>query len=134
MMLPKTHRMRRADFSDELFRAGQRVRSGPVALIFRESGARGNGKTSSPTRAGFVVAQKVAKTAVLRHTLKRRGRTIVQKYLPRIIPGKEAVFLFHSGSAELAFKQLEASLSGLLHKAGLLKTTNPKRPTSNMPK
>ncbi len=71
-------------------------------------------------RFRFVVSAKVAKQAVLRNLLKRRGRYIIRKFSEKIRPSFFGMFFFKSGSIELDFVALEKEILDLLSKAKIV--------------
>lgn len=69
----------------------------------------------------FIVSTKVAKSAVSRNKLKRRGRAIISKLLPRVQEGCLALIFFEKGSPGIKFSELEMEIIKLLQKARFLK-------------
>jgi ribonuclease P protein component len=68
----------------------------------------------------FVVSKRVAKHAVRRNLLKRRGRSVISSIKPNIKNGYIGVFFLKSGSSALLFKQLKEEIISLLKKAKIL--------------
>lgn len=71
-------------------------------------------------RYSFVVSNKVAKRAVVRNLLKRRGRYIVRKNSVKIKTPFACVFFFKPHAVGLGFKELEKDLLAILSRAGLI--------------
>lgn len=73
-----------------------------------------------PASFAFIVPAKITKSAVSRNKLKRRGRAIVFKFLPRIKEGCLALIFFEKGSTTMKFPELEKEIAKLLQKTGFL--------------
>lgn len=69
----------------------------------------------------FVVPIKAAKTAVLRHFLKRRARHVIKKHLAEVREGYYCAFFFRAGLAKLPFLAFESEILDGLAKANLLR-------------
>ncbi|MAG12217.1 ribonuclease P protein component, partial [bacterium] len=76
-----------------------------------------NSTTSS--RFSFVVSAKVAKKAVARNTLKRRGYAVIKKNIPNIKSGYICVFFFKKESTRVSFKDLEKEIVITLKRANV---------------
>lgn len=85
-----------------------------VALLPQEN-------RESPTRFSFVVSKKNAKTAVSRHSLKRRGYEAVAECVEYIKPGYGVIFYFIKPVENLAFKQITQDIKSILLQSGLYK-------------
>ena len=68
----------------------------------------------------FIVSAKIIKSAVSRNKIKRRGRVIISKLLPRVKKDYSALIFFEKGSLEMKFSELEIEITKLLQKAGVL--------------
>lgn len=66
------------------------------------------------SRFSFVVSSKVAKTAVARNKLKRRGYAIIRKHSKHIAPGYLAVFFFKKPAHSVSFLDLEREVVSVL--------------------
>jgi len=75
---------------------------------------------AGPSAFAFVVSVKMAKTAVERHFLKRRGRHAIKKNLKRIKEGYYCAFFLRPGLAKLPFPVFEAEIVNGLKQAGLV--------------
>jgi ribonuclease P protein component len=73
-----------------------------------------------PSQFSFVCSKKVAKTAVKRNLLRRRGYNIIGKNLVDIGRGSYCVFSFKKGAENLSFKEIEGQILFLLQKSGKL--------------
>lgn len=69
----------------------------------------------------LVVSSKIAKRAVVRNLIKRRGRHIIHDLLDSIIIGREMVFIFKSEITTMTFAQQQNTMVTLLKQAQLLK-------------
>ncbi|MFA6536420.1 MAG: ribonuclease P protein component [Candidatus Paceibacterota bacterium] len=70
-------------------------------------------------KVSFVVAKKVADSAVKRNLLKRRGYSIVRKLLPNLRENFSAVFFLKPGVGKLNFKGMKKEIEDILASAGL---------------
>ncbi len=68
----------------------------------------------------FVVSKKIAKKAVTRNLLKRRGRAILQKAVVHIHKPHIGAFFFKKGAEKLSFHELEEEITQLLKKARII--------------
>lgn len=72
-----------------------------------------------PTLFSFVVPNKVKKTSVGRHLIKRRLTAVVEKLLITIKPGFLAIIFVKKDVSTLPFVEVEKEVVGLLRKAGI---------------
>jgi len=70
----------------------------------------------------FIISAKKIRSAVFRNKLKRRGRAIVFKILPRLKEGHSILFFFKEKSYKMKFPELETEIKKLLQREGLFKT------------
>jgi len=70
----------------------------------------------------FIVSAKKIKSAVFRNKVKRRGRAIIFKILPRLKEGYAVLFFFKEKSHKTKFSELETEMKKLLQGQGLFKT------------
>ena len=68
----------------------------------------------------FVVSKKVARLAVSRNRLKRRGRSVIKKIEHCIHKPYIGAFFFKKGSVKISFQELEEEILQLLKKAKVL--------------
>ncbi len=97
----------------KILRQGRNSRGYNIALKYIAD----SGQSAS---FAFIVPAKIARSAVLRNKIKRRGRAIVFKLLSRINEGYSALIFFEKGSPEMKFSELEKEITKLLQKAGFL--------------
>ncbi len=69
----------------------------------------------------FIISAKKIKSAVFRNKLKRRGRAIIFKILPRLKEGHSILFFFKEKSYKMKFSELETEIKKLLQREGLFK-------------
>ena len=73
------------------------------------------------SRIGFVVSTKISKKATVRNLIKRRMRDIVRKRIGAIHDGVDIVFMAKPESKTMTYQELEAVMTMLLVKTGLMK-------------
>ena len=71
----------------------------------------------TPSQFAFLCSKKVAKTAVKRNLLRRRGYNVIAKQLVDINPGFYFVFNFKKGAETASFKETEEQILFLLKKS-----------------
>jgi ribonuclease P protein component len=77
-------------------------------------------KDALPTLFSFVVPNKVKKTAVGRHLIKRRISAVVENLLTTIKPGFLVIFFAKKDVSSLPFGEVEKEIVELMRKAKLL--------------
>ncbi len=112
MALPRKRRLKK-EFIEKVLKRGRVITGRNISLKYFYI----PGQASA---FGFVISSKVAKSAVVRNKLKRRGRAIVSKFIPFVREGNLAFVFFHEGSMKLKFKDLENEMAGLFKRAGIL--------------
>ncbi|MBI1999198.1 MAG: ribonuclease P protein component [Parcubacteria group bacterium] len=112
-MLSRKHKVPRGVFP-KVLRSG-RTKHGTYVTLRVSSAASCKGQ---PAAVSFVVPKSVARTAVQRNRLKRRGYAAVLKILPRLAPCLSCVFFFKKGVPEPPYRALEGDLEALLKDAG----------------
>ena len=73
-----------------------------------------------PTLFAFVVPNKVKKTSVGRHLIKRKMSAVVEKLLITTKPGFLAILLAKKDVSTLPYKEIEKEIIELLKKAKIL--------------
>jgi len=111
-MLRKNRRLKK-ELIIKILRQGRNFRGQNISLRYITD----FGQSAS---FAFIISSKVARSAVLRNKIKRRGRAIVLKLLPRIKEGYSALIFFEKGSPEMKFSEMETEIAKLLQKAGFL--------------
>lgn len=106
-MLPKTRRIQRKDFS-KVLSLGKRYNT-PNLLVYVLPVSEQSG-----SRFAFSVSKKVCPKAVDRNRLRRRGYSVVGKYIQKVNPGFLCLFSFKKGSGSITFKTLEKEVADLL--------------------
>ncbi len=71
-------------------------------------------KIGQKSRFSFSISKKVAKTAVLRNKLRRRGYSIVGRLLNEIPENRCFVFVLKKGAEKQAYKDLEREIVELI--------------------
>ena len=111
-MLSQDRRIQRNFFS-KILKEGKRYNSKHFLLYLLKY----NKKSS---RFSFSVSKKVTKLAVDRNKYRRRGYSLVSKYLPNIKPGSLFFFLFKKGDKKLTFNEMEKEIIYLLRETSML--------------
>jgi ribonuclease P protein component len=106
-MLSKKRRIPRELFP-RILKEGKRY-SSPSLLLYVAS--RGN---NEPSRFSFSISKKVCKKATDRNKHRRRGYSVIEKYLPNVKPGFFCFFSFKKGSSGVSFSALEKEVFDLL--------------------
>ncbi len=76
-------------------------------------------ENEKPSRFSFVVSGKVAKSAVSRNTLRRRGYEAIKELGPKPT-GAVGMFFAKSKAADLPYKTLKIEIASLLRESRLL--------------
>ncbi len=71
-------------------------------------------------KLAFVVPNKVKKTSVGRHLIKRRISAVVEKLLISLKPGYLGVIFAKKDVSTVPYKEIEVEITELLRKAGIL--------------
>lgn len=96
-MLPLKNRLLTKKDFERVKKEGQKFQSRLFGVLIYQT-------NSGFTRFGFIISTKLSKRATRRNKVKRLLREAVRKFLPRIKPGLDIVFL---GKREILFKSLE---------------------------
>lgn len=113
-MLPQKKRVERTIFPETL----QRGKSGYSPFLNLKCIKRDDAEES---KFSFVVSKAVAKKAVQRNLLRRRGYSIIKDNQAKIRDSFTCIFFFKKESNALSFKELEKDILFLLKKADVLK-------------
>src|SRR3989339_1413728 len=108
-MLPNDHRFRHEKDIKTLFAKGRSVFGVQLGLKYRVN-------SLSTTRFALVVGTKVSKSAVVRNTIKRRIRAVLQKHLSEIKGGYDVLFLTKKEIVGNTFAEIETMVLSLLKK------------------
>jgi len=77
-------------------------------------------KPSKNTKFSFIVSKKVAKSAVLRNKMKRRGYYAAKKLINSTKPSILAIFMLKRGVDSIPYQEFEDQIVFLLKKAKIL--------------
>lgn len=111
-MLPKPKRLSTKAFK-EIIDTGKYLHT-PL-FLFRSVSFQGSSKFS------VSVPKKVAKTAVLRNKIRRRVYSALNKLLPEIEDGIQAILIVKPSILTISFKELSIGIKDFFGKTGLLK-------------
>ena len=112
-MLPKNRRINTTLFA-EVLKNGRSFYSKNISLsVFHKIGLYN-------TRFAFVVSKKVAKRAVDRNLLRRRGYSALLDVVDNTKPSFANIIFLKKGSESLKFKDFKEEIIELLKKAGVL--------------
>ncbi|MEX0930385.1 MAG: ribonuclease P protein component [Candidatus Paceibacterota bacterium] len=78
---------------------------------------------SVPARFAVIVSQKVAKSAVERHRIKRQIHSVLEELLPRLNESRAVALHTKSAVREASREEIATDLEKGLKKAGVLKNT-----------
>lgn len=93
-MIPKKNRTSQK-IVDLIFKQGKFINSNNISLKFYIN------KGNPDPRVSFIVPKGVAKSAVLRNMLRRRGYVVLSKYLNSLPEGLHGSFIFGKNSKEM---------------------------------
>ncbi len=111
-MIPKNQRISRENF-ENIMKKGGLTNSGLFSLRFLKN-------PENTTHFSVVVSKKVAKTAVLRNKIRRRGYSIFGK-IQKELKNPYFIILFAKKGAEKAnFNETEAQIEEILKKSKIL--------------
>ena len=113
-MPQKCLRISRGDF-EKVFKNGHSLASTVFVLKFIKN------LKNDEVGMSLVVSSSALKLATERNLLKRRGRAIVQKLLPRLAGGYSMIFIYRPKKELISFKDTEEAIINLLTKARILK-------------
>jgi ribonuclease P protein component len=112
-MLPTNRRVRKESF-EKVLKDGVFVHSTNLYLRYIDR------KDDLPSLFAFVVPNKVKKTSVGRHLIKRRLIAVVEKFLITIKPGFLVVVFVKKDISTLPFVEINKEVLELLKKAKML--------------
>ncbi len=108
-MLPKTRRIERKYFKQILI-SGKRYNSKSFTLYLSKIEAGGG---ELPTKVAFSVSKKVIKTAVGRNKQRRRGYSVISKYIKQAKPGFLLFFVYKKDFSK-DYEELDREVQALL--------------------
>jgi len=112
-MLPIKRRVKKESFS-KIMKDGVFLHAPNLYLRFLDR------KDNSPSLFGFVVPNKVKKTSVGRHLIKRRLTAVVEKFLLSTKDGFSCIFFVKKDTTLLPNTEIEKEIIDLLKKAKIL--------------
>jgi ribonuclease P protein component len=112
-MLPTKRRVKKESFA-KIMKDGVFLHAPNLYLRFLDR------KDESPSLFGFVVPNKVKKTSVGRHLIKRRLTVIVEKLLLDIKDGFSGILFVKKDITPLPVPEIEKEIIDLLKKAKIL--------------
>ena len=117
MALPKTHRLRRRQDFERVYRRGKRYHASALLLrVFFERRTQ----PPKPVRIAVVVSQKVHKRAVVRNRIRRQIQASLQTLLSHLPHGLLIVITVKSTALECDYHQFLRELKQLLADAEVL--------------
>lgn len=111
-MFKKTNRLTRQDI-ETVFKNGKNAHTPLFGLSYITQNNTQSNKYS------IVVSKKVAKTAVVRNKLRRRGYSILKKESDVLKNNHHIILFFKKGADRLDFKETTTEIKKALKKAGL---------------
>lgn len=110
--MPKVAQTIRRKAITTVLHKGNTYRTQYISLVLHLS------PTNKQSSFSFVVSKKVEKSAVVRNTLKKRGRHVLREL--HTIKTFSAVFFMKKGISKLSFSELKNNIILLLKKGGVL--------------
>ncbi len=110
-MLPIKMRLKK-DLIGQVLKQGKKIESRGVFLKYLLLPGR-------QSAFAVVISSKIAKQAVLRNKMKRRGRAVIKKILPFIKEGLLVILFFKKDSLGMKFKELEKEIMDLFKRINL---------------
>jgi ribonuclease P protein component len=112
-MLPTKRRVKKESFA-KIMKDGVFLHAPNLYLRFLDR------KDESPSLFGFVVPNKVKKTSVGRHLIKRKLTAMVEKALPNTKSGLSCLFFVKKDTTLLSDIEIEKEIIDLLKKGKIL--------------
>ena len=119
-MFPKHSRLTKETIERHLIRARRLKTSRFLVLYTRIPQPKGTTQAAGP-QVSFTVSKKVAKSAVLRNKLRRRGYAAAKAFIPRLSPAAAVLVSYTSPDTKVSIPELTAELEQALRTAGLFK-------------
>ncbi len=111
-MLPSTLRISKTEF--KTLGRGYSYHSPVLSLyIYKKT-------DQTPSQFSFLCSKKVAKSAVDRNRLRRRGYNTLTKVLIKIQPGFYGVYSFKKGAEKSTFSEINGTVLQLLTQSGIM--------------
>ena len=115
-MLSKVNRLKKRYQFNYVYKNGTHFSSSALVLYVTSS-------RTKDIKVGFAVTKKIGK-AVVRNTVRRRLREIVQKHLPKLKQNYNIILVAKDNVSDFSFEELEKQFFNLITKAELLKDEN----------
>ena len=115
-MLSKVNRLKKRYQFNYVYKNGTHFSSSALVLYVTAS-------RTKDIKVGFAVTKKIGK-AVVRNTVRRRLREIVQKHLPKLKQNYNIILVARDNVSSFSFEDLDKQFSNLILKADLLKDEN----------
>ena len=112
-MLSRKRRLNK-ELIKKIIKQGKAVRGRDISLKYLIIPGR-------PSAFSFIISAKNVKKAVDRNKLKRRGRAIVFRLLPRLKENFSGLVFFNKSSWGMSFSGLEREMTDLFERADFLK-------------
>ena len=106
-MLARTYRLRKNSDFQRLYKSGKRFASANLAFYFAPS-------NMEYSQVAFVVSKKVAKSAVIRNTLRRRVSAILEQNFASIKTPVKAIILIRKDFSTIKPNELQKEVEGLI--------------------
>ncbi len=117
-MLPKRQRLTK-HMIESLFKNSRRVKTSRFLISYGTLPQSETGKTLISPCISMVVSKKVAKTAVLRNRLRRKGYASVAPLVSKIKPNMAILVTFQDSKADFQNADMTAELDGAFKKVNL---------------
>jgi len=112
-VLPKKNRLKKKKDFEEIIKKGSFFPGSSLSLKVLRTDL-------GELRIGFVVSQKISKSAVVRNRIKRRLREAVRSNLAQMKKGYDIIFFSKKGVEEKDFWEIKEEIEKLLKKAKLI--------------
>lgn len=115
-MLPLKSRVKKVDFP-KIMKEGVFLH-GPNFYVryLDRNGSTGSPQETLPSLFSFVVPNKVKKTSVGRHLIKRRMSAVVEKLLITLKPSISAIIFAKKDVSDVSFNDIKKEIKELLNK------------------
>ncbi|MFZ2970066.1 MAG: ribonuclease P protein component [Minisyncoccia bacterium] len=112
-MLDKKFRLRKQKDFEKMFTGGIYLSCDFLALKAIKNDL-------SISRFGFIVSNKVSKSAIVRNKMKRRLRESVRRIQEKVREGFDCLFISKQGIAEKESAEIKVAVEKLLKRSGIL--------------
>ena len=124
-MLEKARRITKKHEFKEVFVEGMFVRGGFISLKItkrKDSSTNVNAmlRAGKDTRFGFIVGQKISKSAVVRNKVKRRLRAATESLIEMVRPGKDVIVMTVPEIVGKSSKEIKKEIEKVFKRAHLL--------------